>query len=113
MMRLAAAFLLVPASAHAAGAGAVGENLLWLAIILLSARLFAPLASRLGFPAVLGELLLGVLLGNLSLLGLDYFQAVAHDPIIAFLAELGVIVLLLQIGLETRLGDLVLSLIHI
>ena len=107
MMRLAAAFLLVPASAHAAGAGAVGENLLWLAIILLSARLFAPLASRLGFPAVLGELLLGVLLGNLSLLGLDYFQAVMHDPIIAFLAELGVIVLLLQIGLETRLGDLV------
>lgn len=51
-MRLAAALLLMPASAHAAGAGAVGENPLWLAIVLPSARFFAPLASRLGFPAV-------------------------------------------------------------
>ncbi|MBL8503887.1 MAG: cation:proton antiporter [Rhodocyclaceae bacterium] len=100
-------WLLLPAGAHAAGAGVVGENLLWLALILLSARLFAPLAQKLGFPAVLGELLLGVLLGNLSLFGFHYFDSVAKDPIIAFIAELGVIVLLLQIGLETRLADLV------
>ena len=106
-MRLAAVLLLAPGLAHAAGAGVVGENLLWLALILLSARLFAPLAQKLGFPAVLGELLLGVLLGNLSLVGLHYFDGVAKDPIIAFIAELGVIVLLLQIGLETRLDDLV------
>ena len=32
--------ILFPAAAHAAGAGVVGENLLWLALILLSARLF-------------------------------------------------------------------------
>ena len=44
-------------SAFAAGSGVVGENLLWLAIILMAARLFAPLAQRVGFPAVLGELL--------------------------------------------------------
>jgi Kef-type K+ transport system membrane component KefB len=106
-MRLAAVLLFTPGLAHAAGAGVVGENLLWLALILLSARLFAPLAQRLGFPAVLGELLLGVLLGNLPLFGLHAFDSVAKDPIIAFIAELGVIVLLLQIGLETRLGDLV------
>lgn len=97
-------FLATPA--WAAGSGVVGENLVWLATILMAARLFAPLAQRFGFPAVLGELLLGVLLGNLSLLGLHYFETIAKDPIIAFLAELGVIVLLLQIGLETRLGDL-------
>ncbi|MCX8017091.1 MAG: cation:proton antiporter [Rhodocyclaceae bacterium] len=102
-----AAVLLAPLAALAAGSGVVGENLLWLALILMSARLFAPLAARFGFPAVLGELLLGVLLGNLSLLGIDYFGSVAQDPIIAFIAELGVIVLLLQIGLETRLADLV------
>jgi Kef-type K+ transport system membrane component KefB len=95
------------APAWAAGAGVVGENLLWLALILMSARLFAPLAQRVGFPAVLGELLLGVLLGNLSLFGLHYFDKIPQDPIIAFMAELGVIVLLLQIGLETRLADLV------
>ena len=93
--------------AFAAGSDVVGENLLWLAIILLAARLFAPLAQKVGFPAVLGELLLGVVLGNLGLLGFHYFDTIARDPIIMFMAELGVIILLLQIGLETRLGDLV------
>jgi len=106
VMRLAI-LLLLPDCAHAAGAGGVGENLVWLALILMAARLFAPLAQKLGFPAVLGELLLGVALGNLSLFGFHYFDSVAKDPIIAFIAELGVIVLLLQIGLETRLGELV------
>ena len=91
----------------ASGSDVVGENLLWLAIIILAARLFAPLAQRIGFPAVLGELLLGVVLGNIGLLGVHYFDSIAKDPIIVFMAELGVIILLLQIGLETRLGDLV------
>lgn len=103
------AFLLLfalPLPALASGS-VVGENLLWLAIILMAARLFAPLASRVGFPAVLGELLLGVALGNLSLLGFHYFEGIPGDPVVAFIAELGVIVLLLQIGLETRLKDLV------
>ncbi|MRD71718.1 cation:proton antiporter [Rhodocyclus tenuis] len=104
---LPCALLALPPTALAAGSDVVGENLLWLAIILMAARLFAPLANRVGFPAVLGELLLGVLLGNLALLGLNYFESVRADPIIAFIAELGVIVLLLQIGLETRLKDLV------
>jgi Kef-type K+ transport system membrane component KefB len=104
---LLAAGLLLPVSAWAAGSGVVGANLLWLALILMSARLFAPLAQRIGFPAVLGELLLGVALGNLSLIGIGVFETIAKDPIIAFIAELGVIVLLLQIGLETRLADLV------
>ncbi|MBK7900621.1 MAG: cation:proton antiporter [Azonexus sp.] len=104
---IAGGILAAAAPAFAAGSGVVGENLLWLALILMAARLFAPLAQRLGFPAVLGELLLGVVLGNLSLIGIQYFGALAKDPIIAFMAELGVIVLLLQIGLETRLGDLV------
>lgn len=99
--------LLLPLSALASGSDVVGENLLWLAIIILAARLFAPLAQRIGFPAVLGELLLGVILGNAALLGFHYFGSIAKDPIISFMAELGVIILLLQIGLETRLGDLV------
>ena len=107
-MRLALLGLIVlPLSAFAAGSDVVGENLLWLALILLAARLFAPLAQKIGFPAVLGELLLGVVLGNLGLLGFHYFDTIARDPIIMFMAELGVIILLLQIGLETRLGDLV------
>lgn len=109
MKKLALASLLAafPMSSFASGSGVVGENLLWIALILMSARLFAPLAQRFGFPAVLGELLLGVVLGNLSVLGLHVFESIPSDPIIAFVAELGVIVLLLQIGLETRLADLV------
>ena len=99
--------MLMPLPALAAGSDVVGENLLWLAIILMSARLFSPLAERIGFTPVLGELLLGVVLGNLGLLGIQYFGTIARDPIIMFMAELGVIILLLQIGLETRLGDLV------
>ena len=106
-MRLAVLGLtLLPLSAFAAGSDVIGENLLWLAIIILAARLFAPLAQRIGFPAVLGELLLGVVLGNLGLIGIDYFASIPQDPIIKFMAELGVITLLLQIGLETRLADL-------
>jgi Kef-type K+ transport system membrane component KefB len=105
--RIALLLALLPGIAWAAGSAVVGENLLWLALILMSARLFAPLAERIGFPAVLGELLLGVLLGNLALFGFHYFETIARDPIIAFMAELGVIILLLQIGLETRLADLV------
>ena len=40
-----------------------------LAVILVAAKLAGDLAARLGQPAVLGELVVGVLLGNLSLLG--------------------------------------------
>lgn len=105
--RAAAGLALVAAPAWAAGSEVIGANLLWLALILISARLFAPLAQRLGFPAVLGELLLGVVLGNLTLLGVGAFESIARDPAVAFIAELGVIVLLLQIGLETRLADLI------
>ena len=100
-------FLLAATPAWAAGSGVVGANLLWLALILMSARLFAPLAQKLGFPAVLGELLLGVLLGNLTLLGFNVFESIKHDSAVLFIAELGVVVLLLQIGLETRLADLI------
>jgi len=44
--------------------------------------------------------------GSGVLFGLHYFEDIPRDPIIAFMAELGVIILLLQIGLETRLADL-------
>lgn len=59
------------------------------------------LAERVGQPAVLGELLAGVLLGP-SVLGLVHPEA----PWLGLLAELGVIVLLFEIGLETDLKRL-------
>ena len=63
--------------------------------VLLSARLFGELASRLRVPPVVGELLAGIVLGP-SLLGWI-------EPIhfIKLLAEIGIIMLLFEVGLET------------
>jgi len=91
-----------PAAAVAeTGAITVPEFLFLLVAILVAAKLLGELAERVGQPAVLGELLAGVLLGT-SLLGIvDHDSAVLH-----LLAEVGVILLLFQIGLETNLSRL-------
>lgn len=68
-----------------------------LLIILLAARVLGEFAARLGAPAVIGELCAGVLLGP-SLLGW-----VQPDPVIRLLAEIGIILLLFEVGLETDL----------
>ena len=91
--------------AFAAGSAAAGQTFLWLAVILFLARL-ASGVERVGMPGVLGELLLGVLLGNLALLGLGFFDRIAEDATIAVFAELGVVILLFQIGLETTVAQL-------
>jgi len=76
-----------------------------IAIILLAAK-FAGLVERYGQPAVLGELVLGMILGNLTLVGIGFFDLVKQNEIIRFLAELGVVVLLFQIGLESKLSEM-------
>lgn len=91
--------------AMAAGSAAAGSVFLWLALMLLAARL-AMLVERIGMPAVLGELLAGIVLGNLSLAGIHLFDAIEQDPVIAVFAELGVVILMLQIGLETSLDSM-------
>jgi Kef-type K+ transport system membrane component KefB len=103
-------------AAYAAGAEAdtaqggvpthgVPLELLWIPLVLLVARL-GGLVERFGQPAVLGELVVGVVLGNLILLGLPFFEPMTEDAILIFLAELGVIILLFQIGLESSLAQL-------
>jgi len=63
--------------------------------ILLTARVFAELAARMKTPSVIGELLAGVLLGP-SLLGwIEPIEA------IKLMAEIGIILLLFKVGLET------------
>ncbi|HEX6132496.1 MAG TPA: cation:proton antiporter [Longimicrobiales bacterium] len=79
----------------------VPEFLFLLIAILVSAKLLGELAEKIGQPAVLGELLAGVLLGGSVLGVLDPNIEVIH-----LLAEVGVILLLFQIGLETNLGRL-------
>jgi hypothetical protein len=74
---------------------------LHLMAILIAARLFAELAVRLQVPAVIGELLAGVVLGPSVLGWLDL-----SDPI-RLLAEIGIIMLLFEVGLETDVGRLI------
>jgi len=74
---------------------------LYLLIILLTARVFAELASRLNTPPVIGEILAGVVLGP-SLLG--WIEPV---DVIRLLAEIGIILLLFEVGLETDVRRLV------
>jgi len=81
--------------------GELGAFLIAFAAALLGAKLFGELAERVGQPAVLGELLAGVVLGP-SVLGL---VPLSHG--IELLAEIGVILLLFEVGLETDLEELV------
>ena len=73
---------------------------LYLLVILLMARVFAEVASRLGAPPVIGEILAGVLLGP-SLLG--WIEPV--EPV-RLLAEIGIILLLFEVGLDTDIRRL-------
>jgi Kef-type K+ transport system membrane component KefB len=111
MKRRAAGILLLLAllffvgAAPAEGAGVRPEQFfLVLIAILVVGKGFGELAERIGQPAVLGELLAGVALGA-SVLGI-----VPHDgPIagtVAMLAEVGVAILLFEIGLETDLREM-------
>lgn len=95
-----------PALAAAGGEGGhqIAGFLLTLAAILVAAKVFGELAERIGQPAVLGELLAGVLLGSSALAVIPASGPSAE--IITVLAELGVLVLLLEIGLETDLREM-------
>lgn len=78
----------------------VGNVLVHILVVLVAAKVGAEAAHRLGQPEVLGELLIGLAIGP-SALGL-----VSSDEVLRVLGELGVILLLLQVGLETELTEL-------
>jgi Kef-type K+ transport system membrane component KefB len=80
--------------------------LLGLVIILLTAKIGGALFERFHQPAVLGELIFGVLLGNLALIGYDGLAWLATDGGIEVLAELGVILLLFEVGLESNIKEM-------
>ena len=93
---------LLAAPTPAAGGHDVGAILLALVAIFVATKVLGEIAQRIGQPAVLGELIAGILLGG-SVLGLVN----PSDPVIATLSELGVIILLFAIGLETELAAIV------
>ena len=73
---------------------------LQLALILISARILAEIANRLGIPTVIGELTAGIILGP-SLLG--WLEVTLQ---LQLMAEIGIILLLFKVGLETDLDRL-------
>ena len=94
-----------------AAAGAHGDPIapvvLALAVILVAAKLGGDLAARIGQPSVLGELAVGVLIGNLTMVGFDGFEPIKHDGTIDMLARLGVLILLFEVGLESTVSQMV------
>jgi Na+:H+ antiporter len=77
-----------------------------LVLVLVGARVGGALMARIGLPRVLGELGAGILLGNLGLLGWHRFDAVAHQPTLVTLGEIGVLFLLFDVGLHSDLAQL-------
>ena len=100
-----AAAVAAPAVALASGDGSPALSFLWIALLLLVGKV-AGLVERLGQPGVLGELVAGVVLGNLVLVGVGVLEPMKTDEFVRSLAELGVVVLLFQIGLESNLQEM-------
>jgi len=98
--------MVLPAVAFAAGEDPSIPLLLYLVLILLSAKLMGHIGVLLGQPSVLGELCAGILLGNLGLLGFQGFEGIASDPYVDILARIGVVVLLFEVGLESTTRDI-------
>lgn len=80
--------------------------LLYLGVLLGAAKLAGWLATKVGQPAVLGEIVIGIVLGNLWLVGVPGFDGMKTDPILNVLAELGVILLLFEVGLQSTIGEM-------
>ncbi len=91
---------------HGGHASPVTPVLLGLVIILVAAKVGGEIAERMSQPAVLGELIGGVVLGNLALLGFHGFDFLATNEGIAIIAEIGVVLLLFEVGLETNVKEM-------
>jgi len=90
----------------AAGHGEHGRILLALAFVLVGAKLAGAFVERVGHPAVLGELLFGILLGNVALVGGPSMALLETSETFAILAEMGAILLLFEVGLESTPRDM-------
>jgi len=81
------------------GAPSVAELLLQLFILVVAVQFMGWLFRRFGQPAVIGELVAGVLIGP------SVFGWVHEGHTLEFIAEVGAVFLLFMVGLETRLKD--------
>ncbi|MGQ9639643.1 MAG: cation:proton antiporter [Candidatus Bathyarchaeia archaeon] len=76
------------------------EFILQLAVLLAAASLGGLIFNRLGYPSALGELIVGILISPYAL------GVVEYSDVLLIFSELGAILLLFYIGLETDFGQL-------
>ncbi len=74
--------------------------ILVLFLVLIFARIFGELFARFGIPSVLGELFAGLLLGS------SFLGWVTPNDVLKLLAEIGIILLLFEVGMETDIARL-------
>lgn len=79
--------------------------LLYLALLLVAAKV-SGIIEKIGQPGVLGELGAGIMLSGLAFFGFSIFNDIRQNQIMGFIAELGAIILLFQIGLESNLRQM-------
>lgn len=90
----------------AAGPDPSAKVVLAVAVIYVTALLAGELAVRVGQPAVLGELLGGVVIGNLTLVGFGGLEFIKTDAGVDLLARIGVLILLFEVGLESTVHQM-------
>jgi len=94
---------------NTANGGAHGLDpmaLVGIAVLLMIAKLGGEFFERIKQPAVLGELIGGIIAGNLALVGFMGFEPLKANAVIGALAEIGVIILLFEVGLESNAGEM-------
>ncbi len=82
------------------------DAVLVLALLIVAAKAGGELLGRLGQPPVLGELIAGVLLGNLGLFGIHALDPLRNSEMLRLVAETGAILLLFEVGVESDLMQL-------
>lgn len=80
------------------------EKFLEIAIILVAAKFGAEIMRRINQPAVIGELVIGIIIGYYGLGLLPHFKS---GDVVSTLAEIGVVLLLFEVGLETNLDEFI------
>ncbi|MHC4322381.1 MAG: cation:proton antiporter, partial [Planctomycetota bacterium] len=86
----------------------IAPILLGIVIILAAAKFGGGIFEKIGQPAVLGELVLGIIIGNLAYFtGWEFFAPLRNHTFVDLLARFGAIILLFEIGLETNIRDIV------
>jgi len=84
----------------------IAHLLLWLALIVAAAKAGSELAVRIRQPPVLGELFVGIILGNLPLVGVHALAELPRDAGVDMLARLGLVILLFQVGLFSTIPEM-------